>query len=57
MAQRVKNPNALAWITAKAWVLSLAQCSGLKDLVFNPWIQSLAWELPHAMGAVIKKKL
>ena len=44
MAQWVKNLTAVGWVTMEAWVQSLAQCSGLKDLAllqlwlrFNPW--------------------
>ena len=44
MAQWVKNPTAVAQVTAEAWVRSLAQCSELKDPVlpqlqlgFFPW--------------------
>ena len=32
MAQQVKNLTAAAHVTAEAWVLSLTQYSGLKDL-------------------------
>ena len=58
----VKNPTAMARITVEAWVRSPAQPSGLKDLAFpdriaiEARIQSLAWELPCAMGVAIKKK-
>ena len=44
MAQWVKNPTVVVWITVEVWVQSLAWCSKLKDLVllqlwlrFNPW--------------------
>ena len=50
MVQWVKNLTAAAQVIAEAWVQSLAQCSGLKDLTllqlqrrsqlwlgFNPW--------------------
>ena len=50
MVQWVKNRTAVAWVTAEVWILSLAQCSVLKDpallkmgctsqlqLRFNPW--------------------
>ena len=35
-----------------------SQCSGLKDpaqIIAAVWIQSLAWEIPYATGAAIKK--
>ena len=42
--QWVKNSTAVAGVTAEVWVRSLAQSSGLKDLVvlqlqlrFSPW--------------------
>ena len=64
MAHWAKNLTAMAQVVAEAGVQSLAQCSGLKDLVLPQlqhrlqlaWIQSLAWELPCAMGAAILKK-
>ena len=31
VAQWVRNPTAVAWVTAEAWVGSLAQSSELKD--------------------------
>ena len=57
MAQWVKNPTAAAWVATEAWVWSLAQYSGLKDLAqvaAETHIQSRAQELPYAAGAVIK---
>lgn len=51
VAQWVKNPVAAVIVTVEAWVLSPAQCSGLKDQ-----IQSLAQELSYAAGVAITKK-
>ena len=34
MAQWVKNPTAAARVAVEAWVQSLAQCIGLKNLAF-----------------------
>ena len=51
MAQWVKNPTAVALVTAEVWVPSPAWCTGLKDLH-----SILAWKLPYAMGAALKKK-
>ena len=45
---------AAAWVTAEAWVQSLAQCSGLGPPVVAR-IQSLGWELPYAVGVAIEK--
>ena len=33
VVQWVKNPTTVAQFSAEAWAQSLAQCSGLKDLV------------------------
>ena len=52
------NPTAAVWVTAEAWVRSLAQCSGLKDpglVTAAAQIQSLAQELPYTVGVVLKK--
>ena len=58
--KKKKNPNQ---VTAEKQVQSPTWQSGLKDPVFpqlqhrsQAWIQSLAWELPHATGAAIKNK-
>ena len=64
ITQRVNNPIAAAQVAAEVWVLSLAQRSGLKDLGLSSygvglavaWIQSLAQELPYAVGMAIKGK-
>ena len=65
MAQRAKNPTTAAWIIAEARVQSLAQRSGLKGpellqlqcrSAVASGIQSLAWDLPYAVGETIKKK-
>ena len=60
MAQRVKNSTAVVRVTVEAQVQSLVQHRGLKDLVLPQLqlsqIQSLAWELPNAVGMAIKKK-
>ena len=42
--QWVKNLTAVALVTAKAQVVSLAQCSGLKDLALPQlWHRLLLW--------------
>ena len=51
MAQWVKNLTAVAWANAEAQVVSLAQCSGLKDLALLQL--QLAQELPYVAGAAI----
>ena len=60
VAQWVKNPTAMAWIAAEAWVPSLAQYSGLKATAARRsqlWlIQSLVQKLPYAMHSAIKLK-
>ena len=62
MAQWVKNPTSVAQVTVEAQVQSLAQCSGLNDLVAAARAQAvaqihfLAWELLYAMGSAIKNK-
>ena len=54
MAQWVKNVTAVSQVAVEAWVPSLAQGTGLKDLATAAaQIQSQAWELPHALGAAI----
>ena len=70
VVQWVKDP-VMAQVAAEARVQSMAQYIGLKDLaLLQLWpmlqvadalaavaqIQSLAWELPHAMGEAKKKK-
>ena len=56
MTQWVKNLTTPAQVSAEAGVQSLAQGSGLKDLIlpqvwirFNPWL----WELSQTVAAVI----
>ena len=59
MAQWIKNPTAAAQVTAEVWVGSLAWHSGLKDTAWIPavaWAQSLAQELPYAVGVAIQLK-
>ena len=60
-----KNLTTAAWVSAEAWVGSLAQHSGLKDLSVAAalaqveaatWIPSLAQELPYAKGLAITEK-
>ena len=58
MAPRVMNLTAAARVASEASVRSPIQCSGLKVatwVVAVAQIQSLAQELPYALGAVIKK--
>ena len=44
MAQWVKHPTAAAQVAAEAWVLFLAQGSGLKDPVWLPlWLGFSPW--------------
>ena len=66
VAQWVENLTAVAQVTADAWVQSLAQHRGLKDLgvaiavvlvAAVAQIQSLAREHPCAMGAARKEKI
>ena len=43
----------MAWVAMEAWVGSWAWYSGLKAVVWaeaETWIQSLAQELPYAVG-------
>jgi len=65
VARWVKNPSAEAQVTLEAW--SPSRCSGLRDLMLlQLWcrsesirsgqVQSLAWELPYAVGVATKKK-
>ena len=49
----VKNPTAAAWVAVELWVISLALCSGLKDLAlawlgFSPWLGNfhMLWVWP-----------
>ena len=55
VAQWIKNLTAVAQVTAEAQVQSPAWHSEFKDPA-AAWIQSLAWELPYAMGGAEKKK-
>ena len=56
VVQWVKNPTAVAQITAKVWVWSLAAAEWVAAVA---QIQSLAWEFPYATGVAIEffKKL
>ena len=56
VAQWVKNPPAVAWVTPVVQSQSPAWPNGLKDPVL-PQLQSLAPELPYAAGAAILKKI
>ena len=61
VAQWVKNQTAATLIAAEVRIQSLPWCSGIKESgSAAAWhrlqIQSLAWELPYALGAAIKKK-
>ena len=59
----VKNLIAAAWVSQEAWVLSPAApwvkrshiATAMAQVTAVAWIQSLAWELPYAMGMTIKK--
>ena len=64
MAQWVQKPSAAAPVAAETQVQSLAPCSGLKGsgiVTAVAWvtaavqIQSLARELPCALGVALKK--
>ena len=60
MVQWAKNLTATVQVTAETQVPSLAQCGGVKGSGFATvmaLIQSLAWEVPYAEGAAIKKGL
>ena len=59
--RKEKNPNAVAWVALAVQVLSLAQCSRLKDLAllylwprFNLW--SRLWVWPFKKKKEKKKK-
>ena len=59
--QWVKNPTVVAPVAMAAQVGSPALCSGLKDMVVAQvtalaQIQSLACEIPYAVGVAMKKK-
>ena len=63
MAQWVKNLTAAAWVAVEVQVRPQAWQSGLKDLALPEalawvaavaWMQSLAQELPYAVGVAIK---
>ena len=59
MAQEVKNLTAVAQVAEEAQVRSLGWHSGLKGsgvAAAAAWIQSLAQELPYAVGAAVKLK-
>ena len=63
MAQWVKNPPAVAEITAELCVLSPFQSRELKDLKLPQlwhravhWIQFPTQEFPYNMGMAIKRK-
>ena len=60
VAQRVKYPNAAAWVAVEVKVWPPAPSSGFKVsgiATAVAQIQPLVWELPYAIGAVIKKKI
>ena len=57
MAQWVKNPTAVTQVAAEVQVGFLVQRSGVKGssvVGAAAWIQSLAQELPYALGVAIK---
>ena len=63
VAQRVKSPTAVTLVSAEAWVQSPTWHSGLKEpALLQLWhrsatavqIQSLAQQLPYAVGVAIK---
>ena len=64
MAQQVKDATTSGQVTVEAQVQSLDGCSGLKDpAMLHLWrklllclIQSLAQDLPCAVGVATKKK-
>ena len=59
MAQWVKNPTAVAQVSAEVWVLSPVRHSGLKGpsvAAAAAQIPPLAWQLPCVTGTAIKKK-
>ena len=63
VVQYVKNLTEVAWVAVEAWVQSPAQHSGLigsrtaaVQTVTVARTQSLAWELPYAVGVAIKKR-
>ena len=50
MAQWVKNPTTVAWVTAEVQVQSPARCiaPAAAQVTAVAWIQALAWERPYA---------
>ena len=63
MAQWIKNPTAVAQVTAEVQVQSPAQrvkgssiATAMMQVTAMAQIQSLAWKLPYATGVAIKKK-
>ena len=57
--QWVKKLTAAVWVAVEARIQSPAQCSELKlscVAAAVAWIQTLAQELPYAVGATLKKK-
>ena len=58
MAQWVKNPTTVAWVTAEVQVQSPARCiaPAAAKVTAVAWNQSLAWEPPYAEGVAIKLK-
>ena len=60
MVQWVKNPTAVALVTAEVWVpaprpAQWVKGSGVAAAVAQ--IQSLAWGLPYAKSVAVKKKI
>ena len=58
MAQWVKNLTGVALASAEVWVQSSAWNTGLRIIIVAAMagIQSLAQELPYALGVAIKFK-
>ena len=65
VAQWVKNPTAAAWVVLEAqglipspgkWVKGASTATTKAQVTAVAQIQSLAQELPYAMGVAIQKK-
>ena len=55
MAQWVKNPTAVIWVTTEAWMgLIPSQAQWVKGSGVASQIQSLPQELPHALNVAVK---
>ena len=53
MAQWVKNPTTMAWVTAEGRLIpGLARW--VKGFGVMAWIQSLAWELPYVLDLAMR---